>query len=123
MAQRFIYGGLFAVVCLALITIFLLKKFEKVEAVEVQGAIPEDAVIFAEDIDFEYLTETFLPENRIWIDFVNIIGRGELDSILNVTLAQIRSSEPLNDLLLEEGLNLSLHKVGKDQLVPLFLLE
>ena len=123
MAKRIIYGGLFAVVCLGLITLFLLKKFDKIEAVEIQGAIPEDAILFAEDIDFKYLTESFLPESRIWIDFVNIIGRGELDSILNVALGQIRSSEPLNDLLLEEGLNLSLHKVGKDQLVPLFYLE
>jgi len=123
MARRIIYGGLFAVICLGLITIFLLKKFEKIEAVEVQGAIPEDAILFAEDIDFEFLTETFLPESRIWIDFVNIIDRGELDSMLNVVLGQVRSSEPLNELLFNEGLNFSLHKVGKDQLIPLLYLE
>jgi len=123
MTRRIIYGGLFAVVCLGLITLFLLKKFDKIEALEIQGAIPEDAILFVEDIDFKYLTESFLPESRIWIDFVNIIERAELDSILNVTLSQIRSSEPLNELLLDEGLNLSLHKVGKDQLVPLFYIE
>jgi len=123
MIRRIIYGGLFAVVCLGFITLFLIKKFDKIVPVEVQRAIPEDAILFAEDIDFEYLTETFLPESRIWIDFVNIIERGELDSILNVTLGQIRSSEPLIELLLHEGFNLSLHKVGKDQLIPLFYLE
>ncbi|MBE9518790.1 MAG: hypothetical protein IMY68_09475, partial [Bacteroidetes bacterium] len=123
MTRRIIYSGLFAVVCLGLITVFLLNRFDKIEPVEIQGAIPEDAILFAEDIDFEYLTESFLPESRIWIDFVNIIERGELDSILNATLGQIRSSEPLNDLLLDEGVNLSLHKVGKDQLIPLFYLE
>ncbi len=123
MTRRIIYSSLFAVVCLALCTLFLLKKFDKIEAVEIQGAIPEDAILFVEDIDFKYLTESFLPESRIWIDFVNIIERSELDSILNVALSQIRSSEPLNELLLDEGLNLSLHKVGKDQLVPLIYLE
>jgi len=123
MTRRIIYGGLFAVVCLGFVTLFLLKKFDKIEPVEVQGAIPEDAILFAEDIDFEYLTETFLPESRIWIDFVNIIERGELDSILHAALGQVRSSESLNELLLDEGLNLSLHKVGKDQLIPLFYLE
>ena len=123
MTRRIIYSGLFAVVCLGLITVFLLNRFDKIEPVEIQGAIPEDAILFAEDIDFEYLTESFLPESRIWIDFVNIIERGELDSILNATLGQIRSSEPLNDLLLDQGVNLSLHKVGKDQLIPLFYLE
>ena len=123
MARRFIYGGVFAVVFLGLITVFLLKKFETVETVEVQGAIPEDAVLFAEDIDFEYLTETFLPESRIWIDLVNIIERQEADSLMRAVLAQIGSSKELYDLLLKEGVNLSLHKVGKDQLIPLIYLE
>ncbi|MCK5691219.1 MAG: hypothetical protein KAI08_00180 [Bacteroidales bacterium] len=123
MTKRIIYGGLFAVVCLGFITLFLVKKFDKIVQVEVQGAIPEDAILFVEDIDFKYLTEIFLPESRIWIDFVNIIERGELDSVMNTMLGQIRSSEPLYELLLHEGLNLSLHKVGKDQLIPLVYLE
>lgn len=123
MAKRIIYGGLFAVVCLGLITLFLLKRLDKVEPVEVHGAVPQGAILFAEDIDFEYLTEKFLPESRIWIDFVNIIDRGELDSVMNIALGHIRSSEPLNKLLLDRGLSLSLHKVGKDQLMGLFYLE
>ncbi len=123
MVRRIIYGGLFAVVCLGLITVFLLKRFDKIEPVEVQKAIPEDVIFFVEDIDYEYLIETFLPGSRTWIDFVNIIHRSELDSMLSIALGQIRTSEPLNDLLLNEGLNLSLHKVGKDQLMPLLYLE
>jgi len=123
MAKRIIYVGLFAVICLGLVTVFLLKKFNKVEAVEVQAAIPEDAILFAEDIDYEYLAETFLPESRIWVDFVNIIERTELDSMMHAVLGHIRSSEPLNEFLLNEGLNFSLHKVGKDQLIPLFYLD
>lgn len=123
MVKRIIYGGLFAVICLGLITVFLLKRFDKIEPVEVQKAIPEDAILFAEEIDYKYLTETFLPGSRIWIDFVNIIDRSELDSMMNIALGQIRSSESLNDLLLHEGLNLSLHKVGKDQLIALLYLE
>ncbi|MCK4879217.1 MAG: hypothetical protein KAS82_01110, partial [Bacteroidales bacterium] len=123
MVRRIIYGGLFAVVCLGLITVFLLKRFDKIEPVEVQKAIPEDVIFFVEDIDYEYLIETFLPGSRTWIDFVNIIHRSELDSMLSIALGQIRTSEPLNDLLLNEGLNLSLHKVGKDQLIPLLYLE
>ena len=123
MVKRFIYGGLFAVICLGLITVFLLKKFDKTEPAEVQDAVPEDAILFIEEIDYQYLEEKFLPESRTWVDFVNIIERRDLDSLLNIALGQIRSSEPLNDLLLNEGLNLSLHKVGKNQLVPLLYLE
>ena len=123
MVKRIIYGGLFAVICLGLLMVFLLNRFDKIEPIEVQRAIPEDAILFAEDIDYQYLTESFLSESRIWIDFVNIIERSELDSTLNAILGQIHSSESLNNLLLKEGLNLSIHKVGKDQLIPLFYID
>jgi len=123
MIKRFIYAGLFAVVCLGLIIVFLLKRFDKKEPVEVQKAVPVNAILFMENIDFKYLTGTYLPGSRTWIDFVNLIHRSELDSMLNIALGQIQASEPLNELLLNKGLNLSLHKVGKDQLVPLLYLD
>jgi hypothetical protein len=123
MGRRIVYGGLFAVVCLGLLILFLVKKLDKTVPAQVQGAIPEDAVLFAEEIDYKYLAESFLPESRIWIDFVNLIERTELDSSLNMVLGQLRSSESLNKLLMNKGLSLSLHMVGKDQLIPLFYLE
>jgi hypothetical protein len=123
MAKRIIYGGLLGIICLVLLLVFLLNRFEKTEPVEVLRAIPEDAIVFAEKVDYEYITESFLSESRIWVDFVNIIRRNELDSMLHIVLGIVQSSEPLNELLLKEGLNLSLHKVGKDQLIPVFYLE
>ena len=97
MLKRFIYGGLFAVVCVGLITVFLLKRCDKVTPVEVLQAVPEDAILFFEDLDYEYLTETFLSGSRIWIDFINTTGRSNLDSMVNVVLSQINSSESLKD--------------------------
>ena len=75
MARRLIYGGLIGVICLGLIVVFLVNRFQKEEPVEVMRAIPEDAVLFAEKIDYKYITESFIPESRIWVDFVNIIKR------------------------------------------------
>lgn len=122
MVKRFLYAGIFAVVCLGLLTLFFIKRFEKVTPLEVQQAIPRDAVLFAENIDYDYLTESFMPESRMWMDFMNLSGEGDLDSLLNLALAQVRSSETLNDFLEKEGLNISLHKIGKDQLKPLLYL-
>lgn len=59
MVKRFLYAGIFAVVCLGLLTLFFIKRFEKVTPLEVQQAIPRDAVLFAENVDFDYLTESF----------------------------------------------------------------
>jgi len=123
MLKRIIFGGLFAVVCVALILIFLLSRFDKINPIEILDAVPEDAIIFVEDIDYEYLTENFLAGSRLWIDFVNTTGKTELDSLLQLALAQVNSSEAMKDILRKEGLNLSLHLVGKDQLVPLFYLK
>lgn len=122
MLKRFLYAGVFAVVCLGLVTLFLIKRFDKTTPAEVQQAIPGDAVLFAENIDFEYLTESFLPGSAMWIDFLNMVGKNDLDSLIQLTLGQIRSSESLNDYLNKEGFNLSLHKLGKDQLTPLIYL-
>ncbi len=123
MLKRVIYGGLFAVVCIALILVFLLSRFDKISPIEILEAVPEDAIIFVEDIDYEYLTETFLSGNRIWKDFVNTTGQTELDSLFQIALTQINSSDALKDLLLKEGLHFSIHLVGKEQLVPLFYLK
>ncbi len=122
MLKRYLYVGLFAVVCVGLVTVILLKRFDKFTPIEVLNAIPEDAILFMEEIDFEYLTETFLPDSRMWIDFVNTTNRTNLDSMLRTLMLQVKSSESLQTLLRKEGLNLSLHLVGKDQLTPLFYL-
>ena len=123
MLKRYIYGGLFAVVCVGLVTVILLKRFDKITPIEVLQAVPEDAVLFIEDLDYEYLTENFLSGSRIWIDFVNTTGRSSLDSVMNNTVTQINSSESLKDLLIKEGLNVSMHLEGKDQLLPLFIIR
>lgn len=122
MLKKYIYVGAMAVVFLGLVTLYLLKKFERITPVEVLQAVPEDAILYAEGIDFEYLSETFFPENRIWIDFVNITGRNRLDSILTLGLAHVNSNGSLQDILFKEGMHLSLHLVGKNEIVPLIYL-
>ncbi|MCP4312747.1 MAG: hypothetical protein GY790_15905 [Bacteroidetes bacterium] len=119
MIKRFLYVGLFAVVCLGLVGIIFLKKMNKITPIEVLQAVPDDALVFIEEIDYEYVAEKFLPGSRIWVDFVNTTGRNGLDSIVRIILTHTGSSETLRDLLLKEGLSVSLHLQGKDQLTPL----
>jgi hypothetical protein len=122
MLKKYMYGGIMAVIFLGLVTLYLIKKFDRITPVEVLQAVPEDAILFAEKLDFEYLSETFFPENRIWIDFVNTTGRTRLDSTLSQALTHIRSNSPLRDLLFKDGINVSLHLVGKNRVVPLIYL-
>ena len=119
MLKKFIYVGLFAVVCLGLVGIILLKKMDKITPIEVIQAVPDDALLFIEEIDYEYVAEKFLPGSRLWIDFVNTTGRAGLDSLVGNLLAHAASSEPFRELLLKEGLSVSLHLQGKNQITPL----
>ncbi len=119
MFKKFIYVGLFAVVCLGLVGIILLDRLDKITPLEVLQAVPDNALLFIEEIDYEYVAEEFLPGNRIWIDFVNTTGRNGLDSMVRNVLNYVATSEQMFELLLKEGMSLSLHLMGKDQLTPL----
>jgi hypothetical protein len=119
MFKRYFYVGLFAVVCVGLVTIIFLKRMDKITPIEVLEAVPDDALLFIENGDYEYVTETFLPGSRIWIDFINTTRKQELDSLIVGALARVRSNEALQEILLKEGLSMSFHLVGKDQIVPL----
>ncbi|HER09415.1 MAG TPA: hypothetical protein ENO20_10960 [Bacteroides sp.] len=123
MWKRFLIGGLIAVICVGLLVVILLQRVHKMTPVGVLEAVPEDVVLLAENIDFEYLTQSFFPKNRIWIDFVNTTRMNRLDSLVNQFIFQLASSEPINDLLMKGGLSLSLHLLGKDQLMPLIYIS
>ncbi len=123
MLKKFIYVGLFAFVCLGLVGIILLKKLDKITPIEVLQAVPDDALLFIEKIDYEYFAEKFLPSNRIWIDFVNTTGRNGLDSVVRNILTYVASSEVLHELLLKEGMSLSLHLKGKEQLTSMIYIQ
>ncbi|MFH0757763.1 MAG: hypothetical protein V2B15_10790 [Bacteroidota bacterium] len=120
MFRRFIYVGLFVVVCAGLLSVILLKRMDKITPVEELQAIPGDALLFIEDIDYAYMTGTFLPASRIWVDFINTSGKNRLDSMISGMISRIHAQEDIQDLLLKEGFGMSLHLQGKEQLMPLF---
>jgi hypothetical protein len=120
MLKRILYGGLFAVVCAGLIAVILLQRLDKITPIGALQAVPDDAILFMENVDYEYLAETFIPGSRIWIDFVNTTGGERLDSLVNRAISMVNANKPLRELLLKYGLSISIHLQGKDQFMPLF---
>jgi hypothetical protein len=119
MWRRYLLGGVFAVVVLGLVALILWNRFDRVTPIEVWEAVPSDAVVFVEDLDYTFFSESFFQENRIWIDFVNTTGRTNIDSSMKSVVTRIDASELLRELLKKEGISFSLHLVGKDQLLPI----
>jgi len=122
MLKKILYTGIFAVVCLALVAVILLQRLGEDAPLE-SIRVPEDAILFIEDLDYDYLSENFLPGNRMWVDFIHTSGRNKMDSSLRVLLDRISEEEGLQDLLSREGVSFSIHLVGKDLLQPLFYLS
>ena len=110
-------------VCAGLVLVILLQRLDKITPVEAFQAVPRDAILFMEEVDYEYISETFIPHNRIWIDFVNTTGRTGIDSAINRLIMRIGNNEALGELLLKEGFSISIHLQGKDQLVPVFYIS
>jgi hypothetical protein len=119
MLRKYLYAGLFAVVCTGLVALIFLKRMDTITPVRVIQAVPAEALLVIEDIDFEYLEESFFPSNRIWIDFINTTGKQRLDSLVRRILSQVASNESLQDLLMDEGFSVSLHLLGKNLLTPM----
>jgi hypothetical protein len=123
MLKRIIYVGIFAVVCAGLLAIILLHRMDRITPVEVLEAVPGDAILFIENVDYEYMTESFLPGSRLWIDFVNTTGRNRMDSLISNLLFRVSNVESLHELLLKKGFSVSIHLQGRDQLMPLFYID
>lgn len=117
--KKYLYVGLFAAVCAVLISIFVLNKMDKITPVELNRAIPRDALLVVENVDVAHLSEEFLSKNRLWIDLLNTSGYTHFDSTLQALLLKLAGQETLHELLLKNGLSVSLHRIGKDQLSPL----
>ena len=117
------YIGLFALVCVSLLSLFFLKRMDKITPIQVIQAVPEDALVFVENLDYEYLSENFFSSNRIWIDLVHTSGLSRMDSSIHQLMGRLRNNETIHDFLLKNGFSLSMHLVGKDQLTHMMYLS
>ena len=122
MVKRFFYGALMAVVIFGLVLVVILKKTNTITHVTLFDAIPGDAVIIMENIDYEFITEE-LPENKIWADLLRSGEFASMDSSLALLKQNVSKNEELNKILDENKLNLSWHLVGKDKLQPIIYID
>jgi hypothetical protein len=123
MVRKYLFIGLFTLVCAGLAGVILLKRTEKITPVELVQAVPGDAILFIEKADYAYLTEVFLPGSRIWVDFVNTSGKARLDSLFGSLRVRVEGNQPLHDYLSRKGISLSVHLLGKERLAPLLYIH
>ena len=123
MLKRFIYGGLFAVIFIGLLIIVFLKKTDTITPASVFEAIPGNAVVIVEHLDFEYLTKDFFESNTIWDGFSSVSCFAGIDSIFESLIIQLAKNEEIEKFLQKDKLSLSLHLIGKDKLQPILYID
>jgi hypothetical protein len=123
MARRILIGGTVAIVVfLILVLIFILNR-NSFEEVKTESAVPQHAILYADNLDVDYFSGTFRQHNLLWQEAVAVHRIGMLDSLFNLFSIHIRQVPVLHELLLDGRLSLSVHLQGKQRLATLFYLE
>lgn len=123
MLKRILISALIAVLILATAMLLWFKRSGGASIQEPYQAVPADAILFVENLEYSYISENMLMESRWWIDLIQFSGGQRSDSIMKRAVKRISASEQLFELLSGRKVHFSLHLEGKDKLVPLVILE
>ncbi|HDR67706.1 MAG TPA: hypothetical protein ENN61_01520, partial [Bacteroidaceae bacterium] len=123
MLKRYLYGGIFALVFIGLIVIIILKRTDSIIPATLYEVIPEDAVIIIEQIEYDFFSNEFITENKIYRDLLKASGFSVRDSLMGIILKNISENEGLKKILNKERPGLSLHLIGKAKLMPVIYID
>lgn len=124
MVKRVLIGGMFAVVVVALLLLYLFTRTNTFIDVQASQAVSKDAILYAEHLDYRFFCEEFLDENQVWNELrINSPKFHEYDSLLRVFSQHVSISPILKELLEQNALSLSIHLMGKSKLTTVFYLN
>ncbi|MBN1132529.1 MAG: hypothetical protein JXR52_06990 [Bacteroidales bacterium] len=123
MLKRFIYGGIFALVFTGLLLLVILKKTGSAAPASLFEIIPGNAIMIAEHLDFNYVSNELIDQNTIYNDLANLTGFSGADSLWRIFLEELARHDELDEILRKEQINLSLHLLGKDKIQPVFYVD
>ena len=120
MLKRVLIGGSFAVILVVLLLFFLLRKSASFKEAYVAEAVPSNAVLFIDHIDYQYFTEEFSEESVLWKAFLEQSFFHEFDSISGLLDSRVSKMATLRKRILDDGFSISLHMLGKNKIAALF---
>lgn len=120
MLKRVLIGGSIALIAIVFLFFFLIRKGTSFKEALATEAVPSSAVMFIENIDYQYFTKDFSEESLLWKAVLNQSRFHEFDSVFRLLDARISTMTALRKRILDEGFSISLHVVGKNKLSALF---
>lgn len=122
MIKKILIGIAFAVIALVIVLILFIKKDESTRAINIAEAVPGSAMIYIEKLDYDYFISNYNETSVIWHDLLGLFAENESDSILDMYDDFLKKFELLYSVIEDGGLNMSLHLVGNDKIVPVYYL-
>lgn len=122
MIKRGIIVGM-AVIVFAAVLFFLFVKHDSFKASEAAEAVPSDALMFVNKIDYEFFAGDFKEKNLLWNDLNHFSAIMTFDSLAFLFNNRLGNMPLLEKCLKDGGLSFSLHILGKNNLASLFYVE
>ncbi len=117
MVKRILVGGIFALVVIGLLLIYFFSRTNTFESAEASQAVSEDAILFAENIDYAYFSGEFISENQVWKELrTSGTSFSAYDSVFKFFSSLLDSQPLLKDAIEKGPLSISLHLMGKSKL-------
>jgi len=123
MLRRFITGGIIAAVVAAGFLLTFLLKNEAFEKKLAESAVPRDAILYLDNIDYTYITKEFRSKNKVYIEALRDQQIQEYDSLFGQLISTIGQVPLLTEIAENGNISISFHLQGKSKLKLLFILE
>lgn len=117
--QHYLFIGLFIILCIAVSTLFLIRKGVKVSSDAIK-AIPIDAAVVVRINSISDLTDQLHGNNSFWSAIGSFTLVSEVNSFFDFAQDQRKKSLTFEQLVLNNPIFMSVHAVGKGTPATLF---
>jgi len=119
MVKRILIAGVPAVVIVGVLAVLLFRNSGSFKEAEVAEAVPSNAIIFVDHIDFGFFSEELVEESLLWRELITRRPFRQFDSIAAELKAKFPAMPVIREQLRSGELSISLHLLGKNKLQPL----
>jgi len=123
MLKRILYGAGFVLLLTLVVVLLFFRKKDHLLTSMITDAVTPDAILYLDQMDYDFFTGNFISDSEIW-NALQLVAPGQrADSVVRRFAGQLSRVDLLQDLFSKKQMGISIHLVGKEQLVPVFYIN
>lgn len=123
MLKKILIAGVPAAVIVGVLAVLLFRSSGSFQEARMAEAVPANAIIFVDHIDFGFFSEELIEESFLWRELITKEPLRQFDSVA----AELKGKLPMMPVIREQlrsgELSFSLHLLGKSKLRPLIYIR